>query len=129
MQYLSVWLHNAGFNTHYNDKLFNPHTAENHHAPSPTEFTGSDFLVYRYAYEYLNSTWQRIPDPPVSHEGHYTINVLAHKAKDVLDDTVKADEPLILIIAPVAPHSNKEVHGASAIHQQDTFRFSHPMAA
>lgn len=128
-QYLPVWLQDAGYRTYYTGKLFNAHTVENHHSPYPAGFTGSDFLLDPYTYEYLNSTWQRNRDPPVSHEGEYTTDILAHKAKGFLDDAVKAAEPFFLTIAPVAPHSNVEVHGASAIDPQGSFRITPPISA
>lgn len=127
--YLPVWLQDTGYNTYYTGKLFNAHTVENHHAPYPAGFTGSDFLLDPYTYEYLNSTWQRNRDPPVSYEGQYTTDVLAQKAKGFLDDAVKDGEPFFLAIAPVAPHSNVEVHGANAIDPQGSFRITPPIAA
>ncbi|CAD6583109.1 MAG: hypothetical protein ASARMPRED_001227 [Alectoria sarmentosa] len=128
-QYLPIWLQDAGYNTFYTGKLFNAHTVENHHSPYPAGFTGSDFLLDPYTYEYHNSTWQRNRDPPVSHEGQYTTDVLAYKAKGFLDDAVKAGEPFFLTIAPVAPHSNVEVHGGSAIDPQGSFTITPPISA
>ena len=55
---------------------------------------------------YLNATYQRNQDPPVSYEGQYTTDVLAQKALGFLTDAIDADRPFFLGIAPVAPHSN-----------------------
>ena len=82
-----------------------------------------------YTYFYLNSTWQRNQDPPVSHEGEYTTDVLSVKAKGFLDDAVKAEEPFFLIIAPVAPHSNVEVHDGNLIDPDASFTVTPPVSA
>jgi len=55
---------------------------------------------------YLNSTYQRNRDAPVSHEGEHSVDVLAGKALGFLDEAVQHEEPFFLGIAPVAPHSN-----------------------
>ena len=128
-RYLPVWLQDAGYNTYYTGKLFNAHTIENYGTPYPAGFTGSDFLLDPYTYDYLNSTWQRNRDPPVSYEGQYTTDVLAQKAKAFLHDAVKAAQPFFLTIAPVAPHSNVEVHETSAIDPQGSFRITPPVSA
>ena len=127
--YLPVWLQDAGYNTYYTGKLFNAHTIENYHLPYAAGFTGSDLLLDPYTYDYLNSTWQRNRDPPVSHEGQYTTDILASKAKSFLDDAVNDGEPFFLTIASVAPHSNMEIHGANVIDPQDSSRITAPVAA
>jgi arylsulfatase A-like enzyme len=106
--YLPVWLQEAGYNTYYTGKLFNAHTVQNYHSPYAAGWTGSDFLLDPFTYNYLNSSYQRNQEPPVSYEGHHTNDVLAEKAYGFLDDAVKADRPFFLGIAPVAPHSNVE---------------------
>ena len=128
-RYLPVWLQEAGYDTYYTGKLFNAHTVENYATPYPAGFTGSDFLLDPYTYEYLNSTWQRNRDPPVSHEGQYTTDVLAHKAKGFIHDAVKGAQPFFVTIAPVAPHSNVAVHGGSAINPQGSFSITPPVSA
>ncbi|KAK3320357.1 alkaline-phosphatase-like protein [Cercophora scortea] len=104
--YLPVWLQEAGYNTYYTGKLFNAHDVQNYKAPYAKGWTGSDFLLDPFTYDYLNSTYQRNQDRPVRHEGEYTGDLLAEKAYGFLDDAVKEDEPFFLGIAPVAPHSN-----------------------
>lgn len=69
-------------------------------------FNGSDFLLDPHTYEYLNASFQRNHDKPISHEGEYSTDVLAGKAYDFLDEAISADEPFFLTIAPNAPHSN-----------------------
>jgi Sulfatase len=54
----------------------------------------------------LNATFQRNHDPPVSHTGEYSTDILAQKAYGFLDDAVTAGKPFFLGIAPVACHSN-----------------------
>lgn len=69
-------------------------------------WTQSDFLLDPHTYDYLNASFQRNHDPPVSYEGQHTVDVLASKAYGFLDDAVKEDKPFFLGLAPVAPHSN-----------------------
>lgn len=110
-KYLPVWLQNAGFNTYYTGKLFNAHSVDNYNAPYPAGFTGSDFLLDPYTYQYLNSTWQRNQDKPVSYKDQYTTDVLVEKANGFLTDAIELGHPFFLAIAPVAPHSNVEFNG------------------
>jgi N-acetylglucosamine-6-sulfatase len=111
-----LWLQAAGYNTYYTGKLFNAQKVTNYNKPHAAGFTGSDFLLDPFTYEYMNATFQRNRDPPVSYEGQYSTDVLASKAYDLLDDAVKAGKPFMLTVAPVAPHSNvhiidKNIHG------------------
>jgi arylsulfatase A-like enzyme len=105
-KYLPVWLQKAGYDTYYTGKLFNAHTVENYHSPYPAGFTGSDFLLDPYTYSYLNSTYQRNQDPPVSYEGQHTSDIIAEKAYGFLNDGANGKKPFFLAIAPIAPHSN-----------------------
>ncbi|KAL8788408.1 MAG: hypothetical protein Q9195_007287 [Heterodermia aff. obscurata] len=114
-QYLPVWLQEAGYRTYYTGKLFNAHTVENYDAPFPAGWTGSDFLLDPFTYDYLNSSWQRNTDPPVSYEGDYTTDILSDKAKAFLKDAVEARDPFFLAIAPVAPHGNVKVDNNTQI--------------
>lgn len=122
--YLPLWLQKAGYNTYYVGKLFNAQKVTNYDKPHAAGFTGSDFLLDPFTYEYKNATFQRNHDPPVSYEGQYSTDVVASKAYGFLDDAVGAEKPFMLTVAPVAPHSNvhiidKNIHGnysgASAI--------------
>ncbi|GAP82336.2 putative arylsulfatase [Rosellinia necatrix] len=90
-KYLPVWLQDAGYNTYYTGKLFNAH---------------ADFLLDPFTYWYMNSTYQRNHDPPVSYEGQHTVDVLAKKAIRLLDEAYTAGKPFFLGLAPVAPHSD-----------------------
>lgn len=104
--YLPVWLQEAGYNTYYTGKLFNSHTIHNYHSPFAAGWNGSDFLLDPYTYSYLNSTYQRNHDAPISHEGEHTVDVLTRKAFGFLDEAISHERPFFLGIAPVAPHSN-----------------------
>ncbi|EFX06431.1 arylsulfatase [Grosmannia clavigera kw1407] len=131
--YLPVWLQQADYNTYYTGKLFNAHTIDNYDSPRPAGWTGSDFLLDPYTYSYLNATYQRNGEPPVSYEGHYTGDVLAEKALGFLDDAT-ADgvdaRPFFLGIAPVAPHSNVVVlEGEPVSNDSSRAVFSAPVAA
>ncbi|KAL1988641.1 hypothetical protein VTN96DRAFT_8341 [Rasamsonia emersonii] len=104
--FLPVWLQSAGYQTYYVGKLFNAHTVDNYNAPYVAGFNGSDFLLDPYTYSYLNATYQRNHDPPVSYEGRHTVDVTTEKALGFLDDAIATQQPFFLGIAPVAPHSN-----------------------
>ncbi|KAJ6012785.1 arylsulfatase [Penicillium canescens] len=109
--YLPIWLQNAGYNTLYTGKLFNAHTVDNYNTPFPNGFNSSDFLLDPYTYSYLNATYQRNFEPPVSYEGQYTTDVLKEKALELLNSATNGKAPFFLTIAPVAPHSNLQTNG------------------
>ncbi|KAJ5924257.1 hypothetical protein N7466_008444 [Penicillium verhagenii] len=104
--FLPVWLQEAGYDTYYTGKMFNSHTVENYHSPHINGFNGSDFLLDPFTYSYLNSTYQRNHDAPVSYEGQHTTDVITDKALGFLDDALEGDRPFFVTVAPIAPHSN-----------------------
>lgn len=57
-------------------------------------------------YSYLNATFPRDFDSPVSYEGQYTTDILKEKSLRFLDSAISHEDPFFLTIAPVAPHSN-----------------------
>ncbi|KAL2003750.1 hypothetical protein VTN02DRAFT_2386 [Thermoascus thermophilus] len=114
--FLPVWLQEAGYDTYYTGKLFNAHTVDNYNSPHVAGFNGSDFLLDPYTYSYLNATYQRNHDPPVSYEGQHTADVLAEKALGFLDDAIAGGRPFFLAIAPVSPHSNVDPSDADSKH-------------
>ncbi|KAI1751535.1 arylsulfatase-like protein [Xylaria castorea] len=105
-KYLPVWLQNAGYNTYYTGKLFNAHAVDNYDSPFAAGWTGSDFLLDPFTYWYMNSTYQRDREPPISYEGQHSVDVLAKKAIVLLDEAYDAGKPFFLGLAPVAPHSD-----------------------
>ncbi|KAM7211593.1 arylsulfatase-like protein [Rhypophila decipiens] len=109
--YLPVWLQEAGYNTYYTGKLFNAHTVENYNSPHAGGWTSSDFLLDPFTYMYLNASYQRNQEPPVSYEGQHTIDVLTEKTYGLLSEALTDAEsrPFFLGIAPVAPHSNVDI--------------------
>ncbi|KAJ9226455.1 hypothetical protein DTO169C6_1183 [Paecilomyces variotii] len=119
--FLPIWLQEAGYDTYYTGKLFNAHTIDNYNAPHVAGFNGSDFLLDPYTYSYLNSTYQRNHDPPVSYEGRHTADVIEEKALGFLDDAISGDRPFFVAIAPVTPHSN--------IDQEGTVKMTAPIPA
>ncbi|KAI1377251.1 putative arylsulfatase [Hypoxylon crocopeplum] len=128
--YFPVWLQEAGYNTYYTGKLFNAHTVENYNSPAPGGFTGSDFLLDPYTYNYLNSTFQRNGERPRSYEGHYGTDVLTEKAYGLLDEAVDAGEPFFLVAAPVAPHANVVMKDTGRRgHDLDSIEFTEPVPA
>ncbi|KIW99013.1 uncharacterized protein Z519_00676 [Cladophialophora bantiana CBS 173.52] len=112
--YLPIWLQDAGYNTYYVGKLFNAQSTSNYDKPHAAGWTGSDFLLDPYTYEYYNATFQRNHDPPVSYQGRYSTDVIAEKALGFLDDALKVDRPFFLTIAPTAPHSNVHIKDDTA---------------
>ena len=104
--WLPLWLQDAGYNTYYTGKLFNAHTIQNYNTPYPSGFNGSDYLLDPFTYQYLNATFQRNQDEPVSYAGQYSTDVLASKAYGFLEEALADENPFFLAIAPNAPHSN-----------------------
>jgi hypothetical protein len=82
------------------------HTTDNYNSPYVNGFNQSDFLLDPYTYDYLNSSYQRNQDPPVSYEGQHTADVLAEKVFGFLHDALEAKHPFFLGVAPVSPHSD-----------------------
>ncbi|KAK7959100.1 arylsulfatase-like protein [Apiospora aurea] len=113
-KYLPVWLQDAGYNTYYTGKLFNAHSVDNYNSPHAAGWTSSDFLLDPFTYWYMNSTYQRNTDAPVSYEGRHSVEVLTDKALGLLGEAIEANRdhrdndhrPFFLGIAPVAPHAN-----------------------
>ncbi|KAF2214407.1 hypothetical protein CERZMDRAFT_37524 [Cercospora zeae-maydis SCOH1-5] len=109
--YLPIWLQELGYATYYIGKLFNAHSVENYESPRAAGWTGSEFLLNPYTYEYLNATFVRNHDGhPVSYEGQYSTDVISDMALGFLDDALNEYEqekkPFFMTIAPNAPHSN-----------------------
>ncbi|KAK9770444.1 putative Arylsulfatase [Seiridium cardinale] len=117
-KYLPVWLQEAGYNTYYTGKLFNAHSVGNYHSPHAAGWTASDFLLDPFTYWYMNSTYQRNQDPPVSYEGRHSVEVLTEKALGLLDEAAIAKRPFFLGVAPVAPHAN--IWAPSFVHGNHT---------
>lgn len=84
---------------------------DNYNTPFPNGFNSSDFLLDPYTYSYLNATYQRNFEPPVSYEGQYTTDVLKEKSLELLNSATNGKDPFFLTIAPVAPHSNLQTNG------------------
>lgn len=116
--YLPVWLAEAGYNSYYVGKLFNGHSVDYYNQPYPAGFTGTDFLLDPYTYNYINATFQRNQEPPRNYEGQYSTDVLRDKSYGFLEDAMRdyhADnKPFFLTVAPIAPHSNIEKIGGFA---------------
>ncbi|KAK8062980.1 arylsulfatase-like protein [Apiospora hydei] len=110
-KYLPVWLQDAGYNTYYTGKLFNAHSVDNYNSPHAAGWTSSDFLLDPFTYWYMNSTYQRNTDAPVSYEGRHSVEVLTEKALGLLGETIEENRdrdhrdrrPFFLGIAPFAP--------------------------
>ncbi|OJJ43639.1 hypothetical protein ASPZODRAFT_73938 [Penicilliopsis zonata CBS 506.65] len=111
--FLPVWLQDAGYDTYYTGKMFNSHNVNNYNQPYINGFNGSDFLLDPFTYSYLNSTYQRNHEPPVSYEGRHTTEVITEKALGFLEDGLAGDRPFFLVVAPIAPHANIDVKSLS----------------
>lgn len=61
------------------------------------------------------------------HVGEHTLELLAKKAYDFLDDAAKEDKPFFLTIAPVAPHSNVKFNIAEGPIEELIAEFSPPI--
>jgi hypothetical protein len=84
----------------------NAHSIDNYDSPHVSGFNGSDFVLDPYTYDYMNATYQRNHDPPVSYLGRHTTEVLREKAMGFLEDALDGERPFFLAVAPIAPHSN-----------------------
>jgi N-acetylglucosamine-6-sulfatase len=117
--WLPVWLQKAGYNTYYTGKLFNAHTVQNWNNPRPKGWTSSDFLLDPHTYDYLNATFQRNGNSPVSHPGEYSTDLIARKAYGLLEEGISSKKPFFLTLAPIAPHSNVDSNGFKAMSESD----------
>jgi N-acetylglucosamine-6-sulfatase len=84
--YLPIWLQDSGYSTYYTGRLFNAHSVDNWNLPHPAGWTSSGFLLDPNTYQYLNATFQKNSNPPVSYQGQYATDVLAEKAYVLLDE-------------------------------------------
>ncbi|PKX88330.1 sulfatase family protein [Aspergillus novofumigatus IBT 16806] len=96
----------AGYDTYYTGKLMNAHSVDNYDSLHVSGFNGSDFVLDPYTYDYMNATYQRNHDPPVSYLGRHTTEVLREKAMGFLEDALDGERPFFLAVAPIVPHSN-----------------------
>ncbi|KAE9962271.1 hypothetical protein EG328_000721 [Venturia inaequalis] len=126
--YLPIWLQGAGYDTYYTGKLFNAHSIDTYDKPFPRGWTGSDFLIDPFTYQYLNASFQRNQDPPVNYAGQYNTDILAEKAYGFLDDAASVGNPFFLTIAPIAPHSDVSFTGNGAF-ENSGYSFRPPIPA
>ncbi|KAI1260432.1 alkaline-phosphatase-like protein [Xylariaceae sp. FL1019] len=111
-KYLPVWLQGAGYNTYYVGKFLNSQSVNNYNNPHAAGWTGSDFQLDPFTYEYYNATFQRNYDLPVNHEGEYSVDLVKKKSLSFLDEAVEDGKPFFLTAAPIAPHSHVIVGGS-----------------
>ncbi|KAL4794754.1 arylsulfatase [Aspergillus venezuelensis] len=104
--YLPIWMQQAGYNTYYTGKLMNAQSLDNYNKPYAAGFNGSDFLLDPYTYDYMNATYIRNHNEPVSYLGRHTTEVLTEKAMGFLEDALAGERPFFLTVTPIAPHSN-----------------------
>lgn len=104
--YLPVWMQQGGYDTYYTGKLMNSHSLEYYNHPHAAGFNGSDFVLDPYTYDYMNATYQRNHDEPVSYLGRHTTEVLREKSMGFLNDAIAGERPFFLTVTPIAPHSN-----------------------
>jgi hypothetical protein len=105
----------AGYDTIYTGKLMNAQSLDNYDKLHAAGFNGSGFLLDPYTYDYMNATYVRNHDKPVSCFGRHTTEVLTEKAMGFLEDALAGGRPFFLTVTPVAPHSNMNgTYGAGA---------------
>lgn len=106
--HLAYWMQQSGYNTYYSGKLFNAHTTDNYNSPSVKGYTGSEFILDPFTYQYYNVSMTRNGEEPVNYAGQYSPDVTAEKAYGFLDEALAAvgDNPFFLTVAPVAPHAD-----------------------
>ncbi|KAH8172464.1 sulfatase domain-containing protein [Sarocladium implicatum] len=105
--HLALWMQQSGYNTYYSGKLFNSHTVDNYNDPLVKGYTGSDFLLDPFTYQYWNATSTRNGQTPVNHAGKYSPDLTAQSAYEFLAEAMSDDDtPFFLTVAPVAPHAD-----------------------
>ncbi|KAH9900185.1 Arylsulphatase [Xylariomycetidae sp. FL2044] len=105
--YLPVWLQEGGYATYYVGKLFNYQNVLTNWFKFPNGFTGTDFLIDPYTYNYWNPWFQRNKEAPKPYLNQYNTDLVAEKSLAYLEEAAeKADEtPFFVTIAPVGPHA------------------------
>ena len=109
--YLPIWLKAAGYSTYYVGKFLNYHNIGNYNKPFPAGWTGTEFLLEPYTYQYYNPGFQRNHDPPVNFSGHYSTDLLTDKTLAYLNNAIQDEEPFFSVTAPIAPHSTVHIEG------------------
>ena len=104
-------MQDAGYGTYYVGKFLNSQSVDNYDDPHAAGWTGSDFLLDPFTYQYYNSTFQRNFERPVNHKGEYSTDLVASKSLGFLDEAVEAGKPFFLVAAPIAPHSDVIIRG------------------
>lgn len=105
--HLAYWMQSSGYNTYYSGKLFNAHTVDNFDSMPVKGYTGSEFILDPFTYQYYNVSMTRNGEPPVNYAGEYSPDITAEKAYGFLEDALSHDEkPFFLTVAPVAPHAD-----------------------
>jgi N-acetylglucosamine-6-sulfatase len=108
--HLALWMQNSGYNTYYTGKLFNAHTVENYNDPPVSGYTGSEFILDPFTYQYYNVSMTRNGASPVNYVGHYSPDLTADKTYGFLEDALHEDKPFFLTVAPIAPHADVELY-------------------
>lgn len=109
--YLPIWLQSAGYATYYTGKLWNTHNIFNYNITPVNGFTGSDFLLDPYTYDYWHAQMTRNGNPPVDYTGRYSPDVVTEKAIGFLEEALEGGKPWMLTVAPIAPHSTIRAAG------------------
>ncbi|GLA31110.1 hypothetical protein AnigIFM63326_009550 [Aspergillus niger] len=81
----------------------NSHSVDYYDKPYAAGFNGSDFVLDSYTYDYMNATYQRNHDPPVSYLGRHTTKVLTKKAIGFLEDALTGEQPFFLTMDEPIP--------------------------
>lgn len=111
-KHLAYWMQQSGYNTYYSGKLFNAHTTDNYNQPPVQGYTGSEFILDPFTYQYYNVSMTRNGQPPVNYAGQYSPDLTAEKAYGFLDEALEADAPFFLTVAPIAPHADVTLWGS-----------------
>lgn len=105
--HLALWMQQSGYNTYYSGKLFNAHTVDNYNSPRVKGYTGSEFILDPFTYQYYNSSTTRNGQPPINHYGKYSPDLTAESAYGFLEEALaQTDKPFFLTVAPIAPHAD-----------------------
>lgn len=95
----------SGYNTYYVGKLFNGHAIWNYNNPPMSGYTGSEFFLEPFIYQYFNISSTRNGQPPHNPIGNYSTDLVAEYGGAFLNEALQdTEKPFFLTLAPVAPH-------------------------
>lgn len=79
--------------------------------PTLANWTGSDFLIEPYTYQYYNPAIAKDKQPYQNYSGLYNTDLLTNLSLGRLDEAAAGEKPFFFTVAPIAPHSDVVIYG------------------